>query len=334
MKKLTIVGAGVSGLYLATLLEKSYEVTIIEARERIGGRIYSIEGNDMGPSWIWSHQKHLLGLVNDLGLELFSQFYKGYSLYDTKGKVEKFHPQPSAPSARMKGTLSALVHKLYENLETTKILFGEELIKVEEKENSISIKTQRNRYESDFIILTLPPRLVSQLTFEPALPSKLLNKFQNTQTWMGNSAKCVVEFTKNFWKEQGLSGFVFSHIGPLGEIHDASEDDKHALFGFVHANADMQNFEKDVLSQMIRLFEIEESDIKKIYLVDWRKEIFSAVAEDSHGLTAHPEYGIDTSEYSQKILFSATEFSYDNGGYIEGSISLAKSIAKRLTAQA
>ena len=35
-----IVGAGISGLRCATvLLEQSYEVTIIEARDRIGGRV-------------------------------------------------------------------------------------------------------------------------------------------------------------------------------------------------------------------------------------------------------------------------------------------------------
>lgn len=35
-----IVGAGVSGLRCATvLLEQSYEVTIVEARNRIGGRV-------------------------------------------------------------------------------------------------------------------------------------------------------------------------------------------------------------------------------------------------------------------------------------------------------
>lgn len=36
-----IVGAGVSGLRCAAmLLEKSYDVTIIEARNRIGGRVW------------------------------------------------------------------------------------------------------------------------------------------------------------------------------------------------------------------------------------------------------------------------------------------------------
>ena len=39
-----IIGAGVSGLRCATvLLEHDYEVTIIEARDRIGGRVCNVQ---------------------------------------------------------------------------------------------------------------------------------------------------------------------------------------------------------------------------------------------------------------------------------------------------
>ncbi|CAI6154376.1 MAG: hypothetical protein SPLUMA2_SPLUMAMAG2_00474 [uncultured Sulfurimonas sp.] len=215
-KKITIIGAGISGLYLGYLLKDTYDITILEARNRVGGRIYSISGNDMGPSWIWSHQKNVLKLIKELGLELFTQFTDGNSLYDTN------------------------------------------------------------------------------------------------------------------WKEKGLSGFTFSQAGPLGEIHDASEGDKHALFGFVAAQVGMQDFELKVKEQMIRLFDINENDIKAIFLVDWREEQFSSSEQDKKPLSAHSEYGIDTSEYSEKVLFGATEFSYDNGGYIEGAIALAQKISEKL----
>lgn len=46
-QKLVIVGAGLSGLYLANALEEHYDITILEARNRLGGRICSIEGHDM-----------------------------------------------------------------------------------------------------------------------------------------------------------------------------------------------------------------------------------------------------------------------------------------------
>lgn len=330
MKKVLIVGAGLSGVYLASLLEEKYEVTIVEARDRLGGRVFSVNRHDLGPSWIWSHQKNILKLVSSLGLELFSQNTQGYALYDTKDKVELFNPPPSAPSARMKGSLTSLINAIFSKLTKSQIIFNEEVHSIKEKENSVKVFSNKNEYEADYIISTLAPRLVAQLAFEPKLPEDLKATMLQTQTWMGNSAKCVIEFKSAFWREKSLSGFVFSHIGPLGEIHDACIEGKAALFGFVNANADMQNIEENVKTQLVRLFEINEDEILNIYTLDWREEKYSATLQDAKPLSAHPHYGIDTNNYSQKILFSSTEFSHEEGGYLEGAIINATKIAKEL----
>jgi monoamine oxidase len=53
MLDVLIIGAGVSGLYLAKLLaiesesstsQKNFEFSVFEARDRIGGRLLSIDG--------------------------------------------------------------------------------------------------------------------------------------------------------------------------------------------------------------------------------------------------------------------------------------------------
>lgn len=103
MKKIAIIGGGLSGLYAATLLETHYEVSLFEARERLGGRIHTIEGFDLGPSWVWGHQSRILKLICSLGLEIIPQYEKGQALYETPGAVERFTPQPTAPSGRIKG---------------------------------------------------------------------------------------------------------------------------------------------------------------------------------------------------------------------------------------
>ena len=268
--------------------------------------------------------------MRELGLELFTQFTEGNALYDTQNRLEVFRPQASVPSARVKGRLSELTKILQNRLQNTQIILDTEVFTVEVKNENSFVRTANAEYESEYVIVTLPPRLASALVYKPSLPLSLKKKMLDTQTWMGASAKCVVEFSCSFWKEKQLSGFVFSQVGPLGEIHDASEGDKHALFGFVVAHTDMQDFETKVQEQMIRLFEISKSDIKAIYLVDWREEEYSSSKEDKKPLSAHPEYGIDTSEYSERVLFSATEFSYEDGGYIEGAITLAQKISEQL----
>lgn len=327
-KSLIIVGAGISGLYLASLLEEKFDIRILEARERIGGRIWSINGHDMGPSWIWSHHKNALSLVSSLGLRLFPQYEKGYALHDTQTKVELFSVPPSAPSARVEGSLSQLTEKLHNNLKNTKIIYKEKLEELQEREERVFLKTQDRSYESDYIIITLPPRLAAKISYTPKLPKNLLLQMQETQTWMGNSAKCVIEFKTSFWRDKGLSGFVFSNLGPLSEIHDACTKTQAALFGFVNLNADMELLEESVKVQMQRVFGVQESEILKVYFVDWKKEPFSSVAEDTKSLRAHPDYGIERFDYSNRVFFSSTEFSKEEGGYIEGALIHAKKIAE------
>ncbi|RLA67060.1 MAG: hypothetical protein DRQ78_03190 [Epsilonproteobacteria bacterium] len=332
-QNIIIIGAGLSGLYLAFRLQRRYNITILEARDRLGGRIHNCDGHDMGPSWVWQHHTQILSLLQELDLKVFGQYTHGDALYDTANTLERFTPPPSAPSGRIEGSLTSLIQALQKQLKHTSIHLSEEVVSVKESTQSVSVQSKTNTYAANYVISTLPPRLASKLVYEPTLPQALLSTLQSTQTWMGNTAKCVLEFESDFWRKEGLSGFVFSNIGPLGEIHDASTSDKAALFGFLNSHTSIETFEEDVRTQMKRVFKSTASHIKAIYLVSWRKEPFTSTSQDSLPLSVHPNYGIDTTDYSQRILFSATEFSHKEGGYLEGAIMRANVISSVLLAK-
>jgi len=94
------------------LLQNRYDVKVIEACERTGGRILGIDEHDMGPSWVWAHQKNILQLVQTLGLELFSQYTKGFSVYDTPEGVQQFKASEGVASYRINGGLPQLISAL------------------------------------------------------------------------------------------------------------------------------------------------------------------------------------------------------------------------------
>ena len=329
MKNIIVIGAGLSGIYAATLLQKHYNVTILEARERIGGRVFTVDGFDMGPSWVWQHQKNILALIQENHLEIFAQYTQGEALYDTPSKVERFTPPPSPPSARLKGGVIALVEALEKKLILDTIKLNEAVISIENSANGIIVNTVKSSYQADLVINTLPPRLAaSSINYTPALPQNVLQTLSQTPTWMGGSAKCTIVFKTAFWRAQGLSGFGFSLVGPLGELHDACTEEKAALFGFFQAKA--IKTEDAVREQMKRLFGEDTKQIESIYITDWIQETFTSTKQDSKALSVHPNYGYDIKVYKGRLVFSGTEASFQEGGYLEGAICNMQTLCRYL----
>ena len=154
------------------------------------------------------------------------------------------------------------------------------IISIENRQNNLTVKTSDKPYQADIIINTLPPRLaIKNINYRPELPRDLVQKLSTIPTWMGASAKYTIEFETPFWRDQGLNGFGFSHVGPLGEIHDTCVEGKAALFGFFHAQT-KEKCPEAVKAQMIRLFGEDAKQIKNIHITDWTQEQYSSVSED------------------------------------------------------
>jgi len=322
-KKLLIIGAGLSGLYSAVQLQDTYDVTIIEARDRTGGRIIGIDGHDMGPSWVWPHQKNILQLIETLGLELFSQYTEGLASYDAPDGVQHFRASETAPSYRIKGGISQMVLALENRLENP-VNLNEKVLSLTYLNEKVVVKTTAQTYEADKVISTLPPRLaVESIEYFPSLPEALHTELKNIPTWMGYSAKCVIEYSDAFWREEGLSGFTVSHVGPLGEIHDACTQDKAALFGFLHSYAKYDNLEEDILKQLTRLYGKKAANPSKFHLVDWKKEPYTSTPLDAMPLREHPSYGFTATHFGDQLMFSGTESAFREGGYLDGAITSA-----------
>lgn len=87
-KRVVIVGAGLSGLALAGMLrDAGIEVVVLEARDRIGGRVHTLELAgavvDAGAAWIHGRKGNpLAALVDELGLATREHAYAPLWTYD------------------------------------------------------------------------------------------------------------------------------------------------------------------------------------------------------------------------------------------------------------
>jgi monoamine oxidase len=78
-----VVGAGLAGLTTARRLTAAgYDVVVLEARDRVGGRTYTVAQDDgawfdLGGQWVGPTQDHVLGLLAELGLRTFPTWTAG-----------------------------------------------------------------------------------------------------------------------------------------------------------------------------------------------------------------------------------------------------------------
>jgi putrescine oxidase len=94
--EIVVVGAGIAGLTAAsTLAGEGVDVVVVEARDRVGGRVWNIEiggeANELGGQWVAPYQSAMHALLDDLDIGLFPSFRDGEHVYiDPSGNAHRY----------------------------------------------------------------------------------------------------------------------------------------------------------------------------------------------------------------------------------------------------
>lgn len=353
-----IIGAGLSGLYTAYLLERAgIDYRVVDARGRIGGRIDCVtrplpDGGvaryDLGPAWVWPELQPLMAELTDaLGVPLFAQRVQGAGLYEdmaSGGPVRLDTPSPHGGSFRIGHGGLSLVEALAERLAPGRLLLNTLVTGLVEENAGVRVETHDGRsLMAERVVSAIPPRLfAAKLRCEPPLPGAITNHLQSTPTWMAGHAKFLAFYDLPFWETQGLSGEVFSRIGPLTEVYDASPlgEGPRALFGFFGLPASTRHqlgreaLVEHALAQLVRLFGPEARGTLDVCIKDWSEDPLTATRDDAQPPGGHPDYGMPPEMrviWNGKVIFSGTETAVDSGGYLEGALESGRDAVGWLT---
>jgi len=117
-RDVVIVGAGAAGLTAAHELRKAgLSVAVLEARERVGGRLWTdvIDGAmlELGGQWVSPDQDALIDTVAELGLDTFSRYREGDSVYvGPDGTVSRFTGEMFPVSPETERTIDEITRRL------------------------------------------------------------------------------------------------------------------------------------------------------------------------------------------------------------------------------
>ncbi|WP_170384652.1 flavin monoamine oxidase family protein [Ruegeria atlantica] len=345
--QILIIGAGLSGLNLATQLsERGHDILLVEARDRPGGRVLTElrEGGyfDLGPAWFWPGQPRIAALIDQLGLTWFEQFSDGALRFeDALGHVETGRGFASMQgSYRVHGGMAALTDALAAKLSATRLKLSTPIIALNRNIDGITaISDNGLTIQAQKVVLALPPRLASQIAFSPAPPLTALDAMNGIATWMAGHAKAIATYDTPFWRDAGLSGDAISRRGPMVELHDASpaKGGPFALFGFIgippQARQDEKPLRQALLEQLIRLFGPEAAAPTSLRIMDWAFDPYTATPLDHQPVFTHPQYGLPRAldrMWEARLIFSGTEVAAQFGGYLEGALEAAENAFEQI----
>jgi monoamine oxidase len=342
-----VVGGGLAGLCAATALHDSgRQVVVLEARDRLGGRIHSVAAFphcpiddviELGASWFWPDlNPGVAALVERLGLKTFQQRGQGDMV------IERFTLDPvlratgiagGRRAMRVLGGTTKLVEALAARLPDGAIRLGHEVRRVVQTDDGVEVQVLTK--DGDLFVkgpaalLALPPRIAGGIEFVPALDRSTLDAWAQAPTWMAQQAKFLAFYEHPSWIEHGLSGAGQSLLGPLMEVHDASmPGGTGALLGFVRATpaerAQMGgNLVKACVDQLARMYGEAAASPLSVRLMDWATEERTAASADLQipfSIKPRPMERHFLTAWDGRVQLASSEASEKAPGYLEGAV--------------
>lgn len=345
-KKITILGAGLSGILTAyRLLDKGFEIEIIEARDRVGGRIHTVKDAktqiEMGATWFNEVHINLQKLLKEFNIAHYEQFMTGTSYFEpfSAAPAQEIDIPQNSPSYRIAGGTSHLIDSIKLKLKDVRIHLNETVTAINFENEKTIITTNNSVLKTDYVISTVPQALfIHDIKVVPSLPNQLQDLAEKTHTWMQDSIKVAFVYDTPFWRNKNVSGTLFSNVGPITEFYDQSNEalTTFALCGFISSGMEMYTKEERLAKlkiQLEKVFGQEALTFTSYHETVWSKEIHTKSTKQigfmyPHQNNGHPLFRKNYCD--NRLLFAGTETAQQHPGYMEGAVVAAQRAATEI----
>jgi monoamine oxidase len=342
-----IIGGGLAGLTTAYLLEKeSYAPVILEARDRLGGRIHTYRSKnlpplEMGATWLGQKHEHLINLLEELDIGIYEQYMGATAYYEpisTSPPQLVQLPKNDEPTYRIEGGSDNLINTLQDKLQQTTIRFGQPVTAIQNEDKTVSVTTTDQQFKTGIVISTLPPKLLDEyINFTPSLPASVTDLIPATQTWMAESIKVALTYDRPFWRDDNTSGTIMSNVGPITEMYDHSDQQAShfALKGFMqeaYHSISKQERRELVVNQLQKFYGDRATSFNTYQELVWKDEPYTFAEYYDH-ILPHQHNGeaiFREAFWDGLLLLAGSETASAFPGYMDGAVESARGAVERI----
>ena len=338
-KRVAIIGGGLAGLVAGFELSRSgSEVTILEARARVGGRAFTprapfADGHfaEAGAARIPPTHDLTLGYAAHFGLPLDAFYPPGGSYVDYTGGVRSRVPPADFLSARpaylkVRGGTDRLPLAFADAL-GARVRLSSPVSAVEQHAGSVTVHGDGWSLEADRVLCTVPLPVLHKIRFVPELSPEKRAAAGGGFSYMP-STRVGVQFSSRFWERDGFNGWgttdwpeelwhpTWDAAGPRGVLLTYVRGDRALAIDALESSVRVQA----VLEHWERIFPGALANAEASIVHSWQEDPWSGRAWAAPTSAQLATYGARIREPEGRVHF-AGEHTSDDRGWMQGALA-------------